>query len=837
MDISENPNLTPSNSNISPVDEYIRQLATTSSKNNDIIDEDESRKRLRYEKRSHSVHHKRSRLSWFNEYVPSSNFSSRHRSYSCQLTKEDILGPTDETEQPNGRNSVSYSKTADQVNVGLPDSPIIKDSIPSIEPSISFEDLLVAATLVNDAKFGRHTDFVLTESCARLYIMFHHWVLKNLLYFFVLVNLALALFEKPAVPGLELPYWVTMIMEFSSLLFYVFRFIHGSSFIRPVVFWSDKKNIILLGTIVITFIDIIQYVAVVNSGGDYHTIRFSRCLRPIFLVNIHEGRQIRRAFRNIRRTLPDILNALILFFLTIALFALLALKLYRKDNLYYANGRPYFQNYFDSYFDLYVLVTTANDPDVMMPAYDLKRWNALFFVAFLIIALYIFMSIILAVIYNNYRKHLKNEVKSSVLNKRKSLSTAFDILKVNQEGHYILPFKRFNALLKEIPPVRSLTMKHILWFVLDGDGDFQIGKADFMKLADLLNVNVSEVQDRKPFSETCFPTLFYSRISTFIRYIVKLPYFFDLLIVINAILIGVDKNQAEWFFLAFFALEIVLKIYTFGLYDFFTKFWNKFDFFVIGAAIIATIVESFMNDKATKESSTLDIILVLRVLRLVKIVGGIERFKVIVVTIGNLGPSMLTYGSILFIFYYGFAMVGMELFHGKIKYNAYDESNHTDPKDSIFTAFVLEAFIIEYSFSKGKLESAIETKIHELGLGLGTLAHKKRMSKSKKGDKKELLDAMEEHDPHLDSDHTPNLPEDRIDSEQENKDDDDHLALPDLSKDVDIRFHLKKGKKNVEVMLQRMFENEIEEEDIIDEFNIKEIEERVERKLTLSMDA
>lgn len=41
------------------------------------------------------------------------------------------------------------------------------------------------------------------------------------------------------------------------------------------------------------------------------------------------------------------------------------------------------------------------------------------------------------------------------------------------------------------------------------------------------------------------------------------------------------------------------------------------------------------------------------------------------------------------------------------------------------------------------------------------------------------------------------------------------------------------GRKNVESMLQRMFENEIEEEGIGSDFNISEIESRVDRKLTI----
>lgn len=36
-----------------------------------------------------------------------------------------------------------------------------------------------------------------------------------------------------------------------------------------------------------------------------------------------------------------------------------------SDYLVYPDGQPYFKTYDDAIWDLYVLVTTANDPDVM----------------------------------------------------------------------------------------------------------------------------------------------------------------------------------------------------------------------------------------------------------------------------------------------------------------------------------------------------------------------------------------------------------------------------------------------------------------------------------------
>ena len=45
-----------------------------------------------------------------------------------------------------------------------------------------------------------------------------------------------------------------------------------------------------------------------------------------------------------------------------------------------------------------------------MSAYDSNPWSSLFFVIFIIVCMYIFVSIFLAVVYKNYRKHMKVSV-------------------------------------------------------------------------------------------------------------------------------------------------------------------------------------------------------------------------------------------------------------------------------------------------------------------------------------------------------------------------------------------------------------------------------------------
>ena len=54
---------------------------------------------------------------------------------------------------------------------------------------------------------------------------------------------------------------------------------------------------------------------------------FDRAVRPFLIINFPEPRQIRRAIRNIRNTLPNILNVIVLLFASVAVFSLMAMKL------------------------------------------------------------------------------------------------------------------------------------------------------------------------------------------------------------------------------------------------------------------------------------------------------------------------------------------------------------------------------------------------------------------------------------------------------------------------------------------------------------------------------
>ena len=60
-----------------------------------------------------------------------------------------------------------------------------------------------------------------------------------------------------------------------------------------------------------------------------------------------------------------------------------------------------------------LMLMTSSSP-CRMPAFDSNGWYALFFIIFVILCMYIFVSIFLAVVYKNYRNHLKASLTAHI---------------------------------------------------------------------------------------------------------------------------------------------------------------------------------------------------------------------------------------------------------------------------------------------------------------------------------------------------------------------------------------------------------------------------------------
>ena len=67
----------------------------------------------------------------------------------------------------------------------------------------------------------------------------------------------------------------------------------------------------------------------------------------------------------------------------------------------------------ETFYELFILLTTANFPDVMLPAYNVGWTQSLIFIIFLTVGLYFFLNIILASVFNVFKGRIEDQAKEN----------------------------------------------------------------------------------------------------------------------------------------------------------------------------------------------------------------------------------------------------------------------------------------------------------------------------------------------------------------------------------------------------------------------------------------
>lgn len=546
------------------------------------------------------------------------------------------------------------------------------------------DKLLLAVTYMEDAMAGKTSLQSQDPTIVKSYRFYHAWYMYYLLSAVVILHNALIFFEKPnGSLNTLIPTWATCGIEIICIVLYTLRIVHYKSLMSAKTFWKDRKNVVLVGVVCICAVDTLQYL-IVDSLKIEPAVRFSRILRPLVYINFADFRQVRRGIRSMRKTIVGVMNVIILLLMSIALFMLLFVKMFQFKGWVDKNGKTYFVNYSDAFFELYVLMTSANFPDVMMPAVDHHYGYAFVFMIFILLSMYIFLSVVLAVVYNDYRKHLKSEIKDLIITRRDNLRQAYHALKLPRANG--VTYLEWKALVNTIRPSYTRGRVLLLWRVLDDNDNGDVNEHEFLKAADVLNVNLEmSTSHKNVWTKNC-PQLYASSGSMMVRKMVEsklFSYFFNLVIFVNVVIIAADNKEgsqltrkADAVFLTLFTLEILLKNWTYGVRNYFRSGWNTFDFLIVVSCLFVLMVtaskpaalgnSTHPEEQSEAETVALEFLMILRVLRLVKVIGLTERFRVVVHTIWNIKTAVSMYGTILVILYYMFAVVGMEIFAGKI---------------------------------------------------------------------------------------------------------------------------------------------------------------------------
>lgn len=199
---------------------------------------------------------------------------------------------------------------------------------------------------------------------AYLFVHNHFFYMMELLT--ALLLLLLSLCESPAVPVLKLHTYVHATLELFALMVVVFELCMKLRWLGFHTFVRHKRTMVKTSVLVVQFIEAI--VVLVRQTSH---VRVTRALRCIFLVDCRYCGGVRRNLRQIFQSLPPFMDILLLLLFFMIIFAILGFYLFSTNP-----SDPYFSTLENSIVNLFVLLTTANFPDVMMPSYSRNPWSA-----------------------------------------------------------------------------------------------------------------------------------------------------------------------------------------------------------------------------------------------------------------------------------------------------------------------------------------------------------------------------------------------------------------------------------------------------------------------------
>ncbi|XP_071448178.1 two pore calcium channel protein 1-like [Hetaerina americana] len=490
-----------------------------------------------------------------------------------------------------------------------------------------------------------------------------------------LVLLALGFVEPPAIPLFRLPVGVHGSIELIALTIVGVELLMKIRWLGWRVFFMHKRTLIKGTTLAIMVVEAI--VVLIRQSSHF---RVTRSLRPIFLIdNFHLG-GIRRFIRQILQSMPPVCDMLGLVFFCLMLYSLLGFYLFGGTET-----DPYFKTLLDSFVNLYVLLTAANFPSVMMPSYAKSRWSCLFFISYICLMVFFLMNLLLAVVYDTFTSIERNKFKKLWLHKRKACRHAFHLLTSRHPSHNrLLPFMHFRGLMHFYAPKKSikdilLTYKALL--SEQSDHNFLTLK-DFCHLYECLQLSWEQApkedgEENLHFHPSDRPV--FRRFGEFLcsvaRKIVRWQYFELIVYILVAgngiammtrialssvnLQLSAVEVCASWdtlFFIGLFSVEAVIRVMALGVRKYFASGWNAWDFSVTLACLIGLMARAV--------DPSLTAVVVLRPLRMLRLFRLKKRYRDVFGTLLLLVPHMGCAALVFAILYYAFAVVGMEFFSG-----------------------------------------------------------------------------------------------------------------------------------------------------------------------------
>jgi len=389
-----------------------------------------------------------------------------------------------------------------------------------------------------------------------------------------------------------------------------------------------------------------------------------------YLPDVQTGMEL------VMSTLPAIGKILVLLGAFIGFFAWLGVILFPADT---KEGQMYFPDLFGGMWQLLILITTANYPDVMMPAYSAHRAAFIFFLFFLLFGFFFLVNLLTAAVFTCYQSHEEDQEKDAAKRREENLEIAFDHLKSADGEISLETMLDFFQVLNSFHLTAHISQPDALDMVskLNEDGEGGIAMEEWEKLFAVLEHRFENYAP-PPYLELIFPQLKTSRYWHTLRRVSHHPIFdgvIDLILIFSVVItaaetwesiMGLPLSMASmkkyaWLdtsFCIIFFVEVTTKALTEGFWKYWKEVKHRFDFIIT----MAMVVTAFGG----ADPVIAKYVALLRIFRLIRLLLHVKAYESIAATFGQMLPQAVKVTKVLICFMYLFSVAGVQLFGGLI---------------------------------------------------------------------------------------------------------------------------------------------------------------------------
>uniref|UniRef100_A0A8C1PCV1 Two pore segment channel 2 n=1 Tax=Cyprinus carpio TaxID=7962 RepID=A0A8C1PCV1_CYPCA len=425
--------------------------------------------------------------------------------------------------------------------------------------------------------------------------------------------------------------------------------------------WEEfRMNKWLIGYIVVIAASVIDWMLSVSMVCN-ENLRVRRLIRPFFLLQ--NSSLMKKTLKCIKRTLPEIASVILLLALHLCLFTMIGMLIFSKSDDPKKNGEweTYFKNLPKSLSSLLVLLTTANNPDVMIPAYSLNRGYSIFFILFSVFGTYLLMNLMTAIIYNQFRGYLLMSVQTSIIRRRLGIRAAFEVLCCPGRGHTSTQSEvAVNMFLQVLGRVhmKSHCRQAIIKAAQQFPDGFINGEA-FQRLFIELDKDFMKEHPLKPeYSSPVLQHIQYMYSHFYIVVLGNVVALANVICICTVLVLNSEKSASEknnfymeilnCIFILYYLIEMLLKIVAFGWRGYLSYRNNIFDgFFTV--LLLVTFARDPVPGRVMPLWEMVRLVNMLIVFRFLRIIPEIKLMAVVASTLVDLVKNLRAFAGILLV--------------------------------------------------------------------------------------------------------------------------------------------------------------------------------------------